>query len=76
MFWSLPVFVCLLISLCSGTSPLTNYANFWEEELEPVEAGTEQEKFLAIKDYESEVSLIPALKIALKSILKQLLSPF
>jgi hypothetical protein len=60
MFWSHSVFLCLFISLCSGTSPLTNYANFWEEELEPVEAGTEQESFMAIKDYESLVSVHPA----------------
>ena len=48
--------VVCVASLCSGTSPLNSYANFWEEELEPVQPGHEEEEFLATKEYESIVS--------------------
>ena len=45
-----------LASLSSGTSPLTKYANFWEEELESGDVELEQETFMGTKEYESQVS--------------------
>jgi hypothetical protein len=54
---SLWLFVTLA-SLSSGTSPLTSYADFWEEELESGDGEVEQETFMGTKEYESQVSYV------------------
>ena len=53
---SFPTFLVLSVSLCSGTSPLTNYANLWEEELEAAALEQEDATFMGGKEYESTVS--------------------
>ena len=53
---SFPTILVLAVALCSGTSPLTNYVNLWEEELEAATIEQEEATFMAGKEYESKVS--------------------
>ena len=54
--WIIALEVLILATLSAGTSPLTSYANFWNEELDLTEARRPEEEFLALKDYKSSVS--------------------